>query len=283
VRRAEESKIGRRHPSRLLILGHPVAHSLSPRFQTAALRAAGIPVEYSALDVEPSRFEDVVAELKRAGIGGNVTVPFKERMHDACDVLTPLARRVGAVNTFWIADDGSLTGDNTDVGGFDFAVRTVLDEPPSDLTIGVLGAGGAAAGVLAAVEAWPGCTAHVYNRTPERARLLAERFGSVAQPVDDVGVIAGAQLVVNATTLGLRDDSLPIDVDLLPRDTVVVDLVYRPGETAFVRMARARGLRAVDGLPMLWEQGALAFERWFDRSPDRAVMWRALTESSPVS
>ena len=123
----------------------------------------------------------------------------------------------------------------------------------------------------------------MYDRTPERAWLLAERFGSVAQPVDDVGVIAGAQLVVNATTLGLRDDSLPIDVDLLPREPVVVDLVYRRGETAFVRAARARGLRAVDGLPMLCEQGALAFERWFDRSPDRAVMWRALTESSPAS
>jgi shikimate dehydrogenase len=76
---------------------------------------------------------------------------------------------------------------------------------------------------------------------------------------------------------------MPIDVDLLPRGTVVVDLVYRSGETAFVRAARARGLRAVDGLPMLCEQGAVAFERWFGRPPDRAVMWRALTESSPAS
>src|SRR3954449_8752666 len=111
VRRAEGSTISRRLPSRLVVLGHPVAHSLSPRFQTAALRAAGIPVEYSAVDVEPSQFEDVVEQLKRAGVAGNVTLPFKERMHDVCDVLTPLAQRVGAVNTFWVADDGSLTGD----------------------------------------------------------------------------------------------------------------------------------------------------------------------------
>ncbi|HEY4131622.1 MAG TPA: shikimate dehydrogenase [Gemmatimonadaceae bacterium] len=270
-------------PSRLVVLGHPVAHSLSPRFQNAALRAAGIPLKYSAFDVEPSAFESVVEQLKHERVAGNVTVPFKERMHDVCDVLTSLAERVGAVNTFWVDDAGQLIGDNTDVGGFEYSVLTLLGGPPRNLTVGVLGAGGAAAGVLAAVEEWSGCTAHVYNRTPERAAQLAKRFRSVAQPVDDVGVIAGSQLVVNATSLGLRDDSMPIDVDLLPRDTVVVDLVYRPGETAFVRAARARGLRAVDGLPMLCEQGALAFERWFGREADRAVMWRALTESSPVS
>lgn len=266
-----------------MLLGHPVAHSLSPRFQNAALRAAGIPIEYTALDVDPPSLESVVAGLKRERIAGNVTVPFKERVHDVCDELTPLARRVGAVNTFWVSDHGSLVGDNTDVGGFDHAVRLLLGSAPRDLTVGVLGAGGAAAGVLAAVERWPGCFAHVYNRTPERARLLAERFGSVAQPVDDVGVIAGAQLVVNATSLGLRDDSFPIQPDLLAPEAAIVDLVYRPGETAFVRAARARGHRSVDGLPMLCEQGALAFERWFGRSPDRTVMWRALTESSPVS
>ena len=269
--------------SRLVLLGHPVAHSLSPRFQTAALRAANIPVEYSALDVDPPSLERVVAELKREGVAGNVTVPFKERVHDVCDELTPLAQRVGAVNTFWVSEDGALVGDNTDVGGFDYAVRSLLGSAPRDLTVGVLGAGGAAAGVLAAVESWPGCFAHVYNRTPERARLLAERFRSVAKPVDDVGVIAGAQLVVNATSLGLRDDAFPIDVALLAPEAAVVDLVYRRGETAFVRATRARGHRSVDGLPMLCEQGALAFERWFGRSPDRTVMWRALTESSPVS
>jgi shikimate dehydrogenase len=266
-----------------VLLGHPVAHSLSPRFQNAALRAAGIAVDYTALDVEPSSLERVVAELKRERVAGNVTVPFKERVHDVCDVLTSLARRVAAVNTFWVADDGTLVGDNTDVGGFEHAVRGLLGDRPRDMTIGVLGAGGAAAAVLTAVEAWPGCRAHVYNRTPERARLLCERFGSVAQPVDDIGVIAGAQLVVNATSLGLRDDALPMDVGLLAPATAVVDLVYRPGETAFVRAARARGHRAVDGLPMLCEQGALAFERWFGRSPDRTVMWRALTESSTAS
>jgi shikimate dehydrogenase len=108
---------------------------------------------------------------------------------------------------------------------------------------------------------------------------LTARFGAVAQPVDDVGVIAGADLVVNATSVGLRDNAVPIDVGMLRPDSAVVDLVYRSGETQLVRDARARGLRAIDGTIMLWEQGALAFERWFGRAPDREVMWRALTDS----
>lgn len=266
-------------PTRLVVLGHPVAHSLSPKFQNAAIEAAGIAARYDALDVEPERFEVVVAELKAQRVAGNVTVPFKERMHDICDVLSPLASRVGAVNTFWVDEQGALHGDNTDVGGFARSVRSVLDASPRDLTVGIIGAGGAAAGVLTAVEGWAGCVAHVFNRTPERARLLCERFSSFAQPVDDIGVIEGAQLVVNATSVGLRDEQMPIDPALLAPGAVVVDLVYRPGETRLVRDARAIGHQAVDGIVMLWEQGALAFERWFARPPDRTVMWRALSDS----
>jgi shikimate dehydrogenase len=211
-----------------------------------------------------------------------VTIPFKERVFAACEELTPLARRVGAVNTFWV-EAGRLFGDNTDVGGFDSAARQVLGPDPRNLTVGVIGAGGAAAAVLAAVESWPGCYAHVYNRTPERARILCERFSAVAQPVDDIGVVAGAQLVVNATSIGLRDDSVPIDLSLLSRESVVVDLVYKPKETQFIRGLRDRGVRGIDGAFMLLEQGALAFERWFGRAPDRGVMWKALNEASTHS
>jgi shikimate dehydrogenase len=264
-------------PGRLVLLGHPLSHSLSPRFQNAALVAAGVPLRYEAVDVDPAAFEDVVASLVAQHAAGNVTIPFKERMHDACDVLTPLAQRVGAVNVFWIDEDGRLVGDNSDVGGFDAAVATLLGARPRDIAVGLLGAGGAAAAVLATVETWPGCTAHVYNRTPERARLLCERFGAVAQPVDDVGVIAGAQLVVNATSIGIRDDAYPLSPSLIAPGAAVIDLVYRPGETAWIRALRARGHRACDGLPMLIEQGALAFERWFGVAPDREVMWRSVS------
>jgi shikimate dehydrogenase len=265
-----------RGPERLVLLGHPVAHSLSPRMQDAALKSAGIPLRYEAIDVDPSHFDETIDRLRSENAAGNVTVPHKERMRAACDVLSPLANKVGAVNTFWIADDGSLVGDNTDVGGFDATVRDLLGRRPSELTVGLLGAGGSAAAVLAAVESWDGCIAHVYNRTPERARILCERFRSVANPVDDVGVIAGAQLVVNATSIGLRDDAIPIDPALIAPGAVVVDLVYRPGETAWVKAVRARGHRSRDGIGMLVEQGALAFERWFGVTADREAMWTAL-------
>lgn len=267
-------------PDRLVLLGHPVSHSLSPTFQNAALRAAGLATCYEAVDVPPHDLEATLAKLRRDRVAGNVTVPFKERMHDACDTLSSLARRTGAVNTFWLDERDRLVGDNTDVGGFDTCVRTKLVADPRSLTIGVLGAGGAAAAVLAAAESWPNCYAHVYNRTPERARLLCERFGTVAQPVDDVGVVAGAQLVVNATSIGLTNDDVPIDVTLLRRDALVVDLVYRRGESRFVRELRRRGIHAIDGIHMLVEQGALAFERWFTDALDpahlRAVMWEAI-------
>ena len=265
-----------RAPERVVLLGHPVAHSLSPRIQNAAFAAAGLDTRYEAVDVDPPRFDEVVGALRREAACGNVTIPFKERMLTLCDALSPLARRVGAVNTWWV-DDSRLVGDNTDVGGFDVAARRALDcDRPHDLTVGVLGAGGAAAAVLAAVESWPGCSAHVYNRTPERARMLCERFGAAAQPVDDVGAAGGADLVVNATSVGLKDDALPIDLSLVRRDSVVVDLVYRPGETRFVRELRARGNRAVDGISMLVEQAALAFEKWFGLTANRARMWEAL-------
>src|SRR5581483_840131 len=156
------------------------SQSLSPRIQNAALAAAGIPARYEAVDVPPQSLDAALDALKAERAAGNVTVPHKARVRDACDAVSPLADRVGAVNTWWVDDRDQLVGDNTDVGGFDAAARALLGREPRDLTVGVLGAGGAASAVLAAVEAWPGSFAHVYNRTPERARLLCERFSTVS-------------------------------------------------------------------------------------------------------
>ncbi len=267
-------------PERLVLLGHPVSHSLSPRIHNAALAAAGISAEYTALDVDPADFDGTLETLRQQRTAGNVTIPHKERMFAACDVLSPLAQRVGAVNTFWFDDAGRLIGDNTDVGGFDAAVLGLLGQPPRGITVGVLGAGGAAAAVLAAVERWPECDAHVFNRTPERARLLCERFGSFARPVDDAGVVAGAQLVVNATSIGLKDNAVPIDLSLLSGNSAVLDLVYRQPETRLVQALCSRGIRARDGKEMLVEQAALAFEKWFGVMPDRAAMYRAMTATT---
>lgn len=258
-------------PGRLVLLGHPVAHSLSPAFQGAALRAAGIPLAYVAIDVAPEALRAALADLGAAEGAGNVTIPHKAAVFAACDRVTDLARRAGAVNTFW-HEDGRLVGDNTDVEGFDAAVRA-LGTPREGGVVALLGAGGAASAVCTAVERWPGARVHLVARNAARAAALAARFPALVTTGRDVG---HATLVVNATPVGLHDEAMPVPVAALPRDADVMDLVYRPGETAWVRAARAAGHRAADGREMLLQQGAAAFARWFGRAPDLAVMRAAL-------
>jgi shikimate dehydrogenase len=267
----------RERPERIVLLGHPVAHSKSPLMHTAALAAAGIRARYEALDVAPNEFDSVVGELVRQRAAGNVTIPHKERMYSACAARTQIAERVGAVNTWWVENDGTLAGDNTDVGGVTEATRQLLETAaiPAGLTVGLLGAGGAAAAVVAAVESWPSAKVIVHNRTAGRARSLCARFGAVAQPADDARALAAADLLVNATSIGMHGDETPFDVATLRDGARVLDLVYRREATPLVRAARTRGLAAADGLGMLVEQAALAFERWFGVTPDRATMWRA--------
>ena len=263
-------------PGRLVLLGHPVAHSLSPRFQNAALRAANIPLEYEALDVPSADLDATLAELAESRASGNVTIPHKESVAARCRRRSPLADRCGAVNTFW-HEDGALVGDNTDVGGVDAIALALLGESRATARVALVGAGGSAAAVLAAVERWGSATVRLYNRNVERARVLASRFGSSVEVVGSVArALEGATLVVNATPVGLHDDGVPVPIEALPREAAVFDLVYRSHETAWVRAARHAGHRAADGEGMLVEQGALSFERWFGIEPDRNAMWHAL-------
>jgi shikimate dehydrogenase len=202
-------------------------------------------------------------------------VPHKVAVAQVCARRTAIADAVGAVNTFWV-EDGELVGDNTDVGGFDFAVRKLRDTLPT--RVAILGSGGSAAAVLAAVSQWPGAPrVAVWSRTRARALALTARFAmDVCETPDEA--MGAAELVINATPVGLDGTSQPVDVARLPEGADVLDLVYRPGETAWVRAARGRGHRAADGLAMLVEQGALAFERWFGIAPDRAAMWAAVAK-----
>ena len=264
-------------PTRLVLLGHPVAHSLSPTFQNAALRRAGLPITYEAVDVPPAVFVETLRQLVAEGAAGNVTIPHKTAAFRACDRLTTVARRAGAVNAFRREDDGALLGENTDVGGFEAAAVALLGVVPSGLRVALLGAGGGAAAVLTAAERWPECAVRVWSRTEARVRVLVDRFPQVAEPARSaMAAVADADLVVNATPIGLTGDEVPVPVEALPRHAAVLDLVYRRGETAWVRQARAQGLRAGDGQAMLIEQGALAFRFWLDREPDREAMREAI-------
>ena len=276
-----------KRPTRLVLLGTPVAQSLSPTFQNAALDIAGLPVRYEALETPAAALDGVLAQLALEGAAGNVTIPHKVAVHDRCSVLTPTAARAGAVNTFWFSD-GTLHGDNTDVGGFRAAVDELLAGEPLPSRVILLGAGGAAAAVCAAAEQWGAQSVDVVARSRGAAHRLAARFPGLVTIVEDAASLVReeprrgrrpgpAPLVVNATPLGASDDDvLPIDLALLPAGSAVVDLVYRRGETRFVREARAAGHRAADGLTMLLEQGALSFERWFGIAADRQAMRRSV-------
>jgi|SRR5689334_11225388 len=264
------------YPGRLVLLGHPVSHSLSPVFQNAALRAAKIPLKYEPLDVEPGELRSVLRELKESKAAGNITIPHKTAVHASCDRLTDIAARVGAVNTFWF-ESGELHCDNTDVGGFDSAVKALLGGERSEARVVLLGSGGAAAAILTAMEAWPRARVSIVARNSDKARRLARRFRDVAGVETTLEkALDGATLIVNTTPIGQHDDAQPLEVSMIQPTTAVFDLVYRKGGTPWVRAARERGCPAADGLPMLLEQGALSFQRWFGVEPDREAMRQSL-------
>lgn len=263
-------------PKFLVLLGDPVAHSLSPSFQNAALRAAGIDIQYEALRVDALSLSSTATRLEQSGAGGNVTVPHKAAFLSLCAELTPIAKRVGAVNTF-CTFEGKLAGDNTDVGGFDAAARALLGTIPQNLEVAVIGAGGAAAAALGAIESWPGARARIFARRRERASRLGARFGDFVRVESSVAsALRDARLIVNATPIGMGGDAMPFDLAEVRSDATILDLVYRRGGTALCRAASAAGFRAADGTTMLIEQGALSFERWFGFPPDKTVMRSAL-------
>ncbi len=267
------------------VLGDPVAHSRSPEIQNAAFRAAGVDGVYVALRVDGSHVHGLLRGLALAGGGGNVTLPHKAAALRAADRSLPAARHTGVANTFWM-EDGQVVADNTDVEGFRRATEISLDGGARDRDVLVLGAGGAARAVVVALLASGAARVSILNRTPRRARELADalRDPRIRVLADD-GELVGAHrdLVVNATRLGLEPgDPLPVDLGRFADVGAVLDVVYGPGAegTRFVREARSRGIPADDGREMLLQQGAAAFERWWQRDAPLDAMRAALAEAT---
>lgn len=262
------------------LLGDPVGHSLSPVIQNAAFEAAGVDGIYVALRTREDDLRPLMVALSRAGGGGNVTLPHKERAATVVDRPSDAVRRTGACNTFW-DEGGEIHGDNTDVEGFRRALRDLLGRPPEDARTLLLGAGGAARAALVALLDDGVAEVQILNRSTERARAVARRIGGERVRVVETHADVHGQrfdLVVNATRLGLsEDDPLPLELSLLERAGVVMDMVYGAGGTAFVRAARALGIRAEDGGAMLVRQAAVAFERWWGESGPIGSMDAALT------
>ncbi len=263
----------------IALLGDPVGHSLSPVFQNAAFEASGLDAVYLALAVRAGELPALLRAVALSGGGGNVTVPHKQIAVAALDRATDAVRATGACNTFW-CEDGRVCGDNTDVAGFREAVRCLIDDLAGARVL-LLGAGGAARAVIAALADAGVAEIRIRNRTPAAAEALVVAMGgmgaSLAAEAPSAASHPAYDLIVNATSLGLRNgDPEPLPVHRIAPGTPVIDLVYRRGETEWVRALRARGHPAADGAEMLLHQGAAAFRRWWGREAPMQVMRSAL-------
>ncbi len=263
----------------LALLGDPVRHSMSPEIQNAAFGEAGVDGVYVALQCGVEDLVGFMRGLARAGGGGNVTLPHKEKAAAVVDAPSDAVRRTGACNTFWGGPDGRVYGDNTDVAGVRRALRAFVGDP-AGMRVLLLGAGGAArATLMGLLEERVGEVA-ILNRSLERARAVARRIGGHRARVVQATLELRGQsfdLVVNATRLGLSpEDPSPLDFEVLDRVGAAMDLIYGARTSSFLRAASDYGVRCTDGADMLVFQGAASFECWWDRPAPLEAMRRAL-------
>lgn len=269
--------------ARYAVFGHPIAHSLSPHIHAAFARQTGIALSYTAIDAPPEGFADTLAAFAAdGGRGGNVTMPLKELAFALCATLTPRARMANAVNTLSFAD-GQWHGDNTDGAGL---VRDITGRHRLDLrgrrTL-LLGAGGAARGVAAALLDAGVLELAVVNRTAARADALVDALGQPGRAYsrywDDLADQGDFELIVNATSAGRGGDAgaFSAPMTLVNSRTLAVDVNYGEAAIPFLAWARAAGcLHVVDGLGMLVEQAADSFELWHGVRPDTDPVYEEL-------
>lgn len=255
------------------VFGWPVSHSRSPRLHGYWLRKYGIDGAYLPFATPPEEIFGAIRALPKLGFrGGNVTLPHKEAAFDAVDDITPRARRIGAVNTLVVQDDGAILGDNTDGFGFLEHLRASVPHWRADAgSAVVLGAGGAARGIAVTLLDAGVSRVIIANRSRSRAEELAKELGNldVVAWEDRAAALDGAALLVNTTLLGMAGQPpLEIDLSALPTDAVVDDIVYVPLETDLLKQARARGNAVVDGIGMLLHQARPGFKAWFGREPE---------------
>jgi len=252
------------------IFGHPVGHSLSPALHAANLKALGLEGSYVKIDVAPENLESELKRVVAAGFKGlNVTMPHKRAIMPFLTRLDESAKRYGAVNTVFVGADGTTTGFNTDVKGFltDLAKK---DCAPAMKRVLVLGAGGAGLALARGCRDAGAADVLVANRTPGPGLV------ALGSP-ECVQLAQMADLVVNATTLGLkREDTSVLPSEAFRAGQIVYDIVPVAHETATCRAARAAGATAYDGRGMLVEQAAAAFRIWTGRAADTAAMYAAI-------
>jgi shikimate dehydrogenase len=260
------------------LLGWPVAHSRSPVIHNHWLAHYGIPGRYVLFGVPPEKLEAAVRGIAVLGLRGcNVTTPHKQAIFPLLDRVDDLARRIGAINTVVVEQDGSLSGFNNDGNGFILSLRDASPQwRPGSGPILVLGGGGAARAVVASLAAQGATEIRVANRTRAKAEEIAAALSSAHGPVVKVvnweqrnDAQAGVALLANCTSLGMAGKPpLDIALDALPKAALVGDLIYTPPETPLLAAARQRGHVTVNGLGLLLNQARPAFNAWFGVMPE---------------
>jgi shikimate dehydrogenase len=257
---------------RVVLIGHPVAHSLSGAMQQAAFDAAGIPATYELWDRPPLELADAIAELRSDDfLGANITIPHKEKAATLVDRATEEAHATGAVNT--ITREGKrLVGHNTDVPGFRVALETLVGKQRMPRHAVVFGSGGGARAVVHGLVAEGFQRIVVFNRHLHRAEALVLFFARSAAHMELRAMpwhesiieaeLAKAKVLVNATSVGLHGDETPIPAEVIPPDLLVMDLIYNPPRSRLLRDAAAAGCEVLNGEVMLLHQGAAAFTLW---------------------
>lgn len=280
-------------PERYAVIGHPISHSLSPRIHTLFAAQTGRSLRYEAIDVSPPELTATVRGFFAGGGRGlNVTLPHKQAVMALLARCSDAARDAGAANTLWSDAGGGLIGDNTDGLGLVRDLQHNLGVSVAARRVLLLGAGGAARGVLGPLLALAPRELLIANRDPARAAALAGQFGpqvrscalsALATPGTPGAPDADAfDLILNATAASLSDELPTLSARLLHAGTVCYDLAYGLRETAFVAWARRAGAAAAyDGLGMLVEQAAEAFERWHGVRPDTAAVLASLRARIP--
>jgi shikimate dehydrogenase len=277
----------------VVLIGHPLKHSISPTFQQAAFDHHALDVKYEKWETPEAELAATVDRLRHAStLGANVTIPCKERIIPLLDELSDTAARIGAVNTV-VNRSGRLMGFNTDVEGFITSLREDADYPLRNRKVVVLGAGGVARAVVFALLNEEVTAVTVFNRSLERGRGLVRSFARsagriplAAPPWTDLETSVALQdcdLLVNCTSIGMRfsaaEAESPLNASLIPKDALVNDLVYNPEETPFLKEAKKAGAETLGGLSMLVRQGAASFELWTGKKAPVDIMMQSAREA----
>ena len=266
------------------VIGHPIAHSKSPRLHGGWLADLGLAGHYVPMDVHPDVLSDVLRALPLAGfVGVNVTLPHKESALALATTATGRAQRIGAANTLTFLPGGGFHADCTDGEGFMAnLLHCAPDWSPTDGAVGIYGAGGAARAIVDAFVTAGAPEIRLTNRTRARADDLAAAFGPTVRVVDwdrATEVANGAATLVNTTSLGMAGQpAFAVPLGGMARGALATDIVYTPLDTPFLQAARASGARTVDGLGMLLHQAVPGFATWFGAQPviDAATRARML-------